>query len=130
MRPACRSREAATSELSTSRMVCWRRSAALAALCLVVHDQCRGEVLEHVVRQTCAKTRGPYYWRETEQRRKAAALLAGGMSARAVSHITGANRRSIARWLRRAEFLSLIEAANSNRALARGALRRNGLGPR
>jgi hypothetical protein len=88
-----------------------------------VHEQPRLKVLKRVIRQMCATTRGPYVWRETAQKRQAAALLARGMSAREVSRRTGANRRSIARWQKRDEFIELINHAELRLWLARGGFR-------
>lgn len=72
--------------------------------------------------QRCA-TRGRYVWRWTEAKRTAAKLIALGRSQRTIARVTGANRRSIARWVLREEFRLEVYRHRLGRAIREGLFR-------
>ena len=78
-----------------------------------------------VAPQLCATKRGPYVWRETEQKVLAARYVAKGLSERRIAKLVGANRRSIARWLQRPQFVALVERFQFEEAIKRGLFRQS-----
>jgi hypothetical protein len=83
-------------------------------------------VLRVFGRQQGARERGkrrPYFWRWSERKRRAAEFVAQEHSQRSVARLTGATRRSVARWLRRHEFVAHVAHLQLQHMIRTGAFR-------